>query len=381
VKKKAEYHKKGKDSIIVRTLNGSYTFDNQRYKCKDTDESVSFLGLHSPELGQERGFQSKGLMEFLAYYVNLMSYNEVEKLCVRMVQQPVYTAKQIRNKMISLAPIAKKHLAKQYDGLQLCFNFIDTEIDLYDAKQDEIHYFDDGVGVKRQKAVRKDPNYKKESKTVQTDILVIEKPDKSYAYIAKQTSTPQAAADLDVQINCHLSLHYPQQILPFVGVTDGAKCIRERIHGSVSANACIILDWYHLRKKIKEQMSRLGLRKEEKEAYITRILKELWHGLVSDCLIYMEQAIFPTLKADKQAIFNDLLAYLDKHKAEIVDYDTRYFRFKTIGSGRGEKANDQIIAIRQKNNGAAWGDEGSAALATLKCLDLNQQWNDFWAAA
>jgi hypothetical protein len=95
----------------------------------------------------------------------------------------------------------------------------------------------------------------------------------------------------------------------------------------------------------------------------------------------MEQAILPILNMEKRTIFEDLLSYLEKHQAEIIDYRTRYLLPKTIGSGHGEKANDQIVAMRQKHNGTAWSDNGSAALATLKCLDLNQQWQQFWAAA
>jgi hypothetical protein len=317
----------------------------------------------------------------LSYYTNLLSYREVEQLAERMVQQPVYTAKQIRNKMVSLEPIAKEYLMKSYNGLQLSFNFVDSSIDLSDAKSAEIHYFDDGVGVKRQKEIRKDAKYEKALKTVQTDIIVLQKPDKTYHYIAKTTNTPHAQADLEAQIQCHYSLHYPGQILPFVAITDGAKCIRDRIHRIFGEKASIILDWYHLRKKIRELMSRLGLQKAIKEAYISKILEELWCGNILDCLIYLEQDLLPNIKEEKRVFLEDLLLYLDKHKDEIIDYRTRYLIPKTIGSGRGEKANDQIVAIRQKNNGSAWSDDGSAALATLKCLDLNQQWANFWAAA
>jgi hypothetical protein len=366
---------------MIRTLNGVHSFKNQRYKCKITQEATIFLAQHSAKLGQERGYQSKGLMEFTAYYAIKISYAEVEKLTERLVQQPVYTARQVCNKIASLEPIAKQHLIKPYNGLQLCFNFVDSTIDTSAAIGEEIHYFDDGVGVKRQKALRKDKTYQKTSKTVQSDIIVLQKPDKTYHYIAKTTNTPNAEAEIEAQIRGHFALHYPGQILPFVAITDGATSIRNRIHRIFGKKACITLDWYHLRKKIWAQMSRLGLQKKVKEAYIAKILDELWCGNSADCLIYMEQAILPILNMEKRTIFEDLLSYLEKHQAEIIDYRTRYLLPKTIGSRRGEKANDQIVAIRQKHNGTAWSDNGSAALATLKCLDLNQQWQQFWAAA
>lgn len=267
--------------------------------------------------------------------------------------------------------------------MQLSFNFVDSAINVTAPDGVEIHYFDDGVGVKRQKEERKDETYQKPSKTVQTDIIVLQKPDNTYHYIAKtqNKNNDMLATELEAEIQCHFSLHYPGQVLPLVAITDGATCIRNRVQRIFGKKVLIILDWYHLRKKIWEQMSRVGLRKADKETYTNTILDELWCGNLADCLVYMEQALLPMITPDKRIILEDLLRYLDKHKAEIVDYRSRYLLPKTIGSGRGEKANNQIVAIRQKNNGMAWSEAGSAALATLKCLHLNQEWETFWAAA
>ena len=43
--------------------------------------------------------------------------------------------------------------------------------------------------------------------------------------------------------------------------------------------------------------------------------------------------------------------YLDKHQAEIIDYDRRKQAGKPIGSDRIEKAVDQVIGHRQKRKG------------------------------
>jgi hypothetical protein len=54
---------------------------------------------------------------------------------------------------------------------------------------------------------------------------------------------------------------------------------------------------------------------------------------------------------------------------------------KTIGSGRGEKANDQLVAHRQKKKSMSWSEKGSNALTILKSLEINQQWENYWGYA
>ncbi|MDX2242175.1 MAG: LuxR C-terminal-related transcriptional regulator [Leptolyngbyaceae cyanobacterium bins.302] len=51
--------------------------------------------------------------------------------------------------------------------------------------------------------------------------------------------------------------------------------------------------------------------------------------------------------------WQELLIYLDKHQHEMIDYDRRQKVGKPIGSGRVEKAVDQVIGHRQKHKGAS----------------------------
>jgi hypothetical protein len=46
---------------------------------------------------------------------------------------------------------------------------------------------------------------------------------------------------------------------------------------------------------------------------------------------------------------------------------------KTIGSGRVEKANDLVVAHRQKKKGMAWSKAGSSALAIIRINRINQE--------
>jgi len=66
-----------------------------------------------------------------------------------------------------------------------------------------------------------------------------------------------------------------------------------------------------------------------------------------------------------------LLGYLQKHAEEIIDYGRRQKAGKPIGSGRMEKAVDQVVGMRQKKKGMSWSASGGHALALLKIAELN----------
>ncbi len=65
------------------------------------------------------------------------------------------------------------------------------------------------------------------------------------------------------------------------------------------------------------------------------------------------------------------MLYLEKHATEIIDYERRAAVGKAIGSGRMEKAVEQVIGRRQKDQGMSWTKTGSRALALLQVAELN----------
>lgn len=62
----------------------------------------------------------------------------------------------------------------------------------------------------------------------------------------------------------------------------------------------------------------------------------------------------------------------DKHYSPALSEWIQTWSNETIGSGRGEKANDVIVAKRQKKKGRSWSKKGSRALAILKVEQLNK---------
>jgi hypothetical protein len=49
-----------------------------------------------------------------------------------------------------------------------------------------------------------------------------------------------------------------------------------------------------------------------------------------------------------------------------------------LGGAHAEKANDLMVARRQKNKGMHWSQDTSDALAALKTLMLNGGWDLYW---
>ncbi|MEY4938034.1 MAG: hypothetical protein RIS64_4393 [Bacteroidota bacterium] len=364
-KKKLGFHLNGKNKVWIRTLNGKQSFDNQRYSSLDKSVQTSFLdsycGVHCPA----QGYQSSGLLELMSEYASKLSYSDTSLLLKRFMGESIYTGSQIQHKILDLEPLISTHLQSIYNHRQLSFHFVDPHVALYDASAPEVCYLDDAIGVTKQNAKRSDPTYEKELKYVQTDVVLVQNPDHSYHYF-NANRFRSSGLDLETQIECYLSVVYQSVYgtIPFVAITDGARSIHCRIERIVGANACIILDWFHLEKKIWQLMSRLGQSKPQKERHAKELLHYLWNGYVTDALIYTEQA-FAVVTA-RQPFLEELQEYLLKHQAEIIDYDTRWrCAHKCIGSGRGEKANDQIIARHQKINGKSWSEQGSHAMATL----------------
>jgi hypothetical protein len=380
-KKNLGFYLNGKNKVFIRTLNGKQSFENQRYITGDKLLGCSFLDSYCNSRGSSNGYQSLGLLELLSEYACKLSYADTSALLDRFIGERIYTGSQIQHKILALEPQISAHLQSPYSNLQLSFNFVDPQVDLYDKNALEVCYLDDAIGVTKQKSKRSDPTYEKKSKYVQTDVVLVQNRDHSYHYFSENREI-SGGLDLETQVICHLStvFHSVYGSIPFVAITDGARSIRCRIERMVGSRACIILDWYHLEKKVWHHMSRLGQTKTQKEKHAQELLHYLWNGYTTDALIYTEQAILVPLA--RQPFLEEFQDYLLKHQTEIIDYDTRWrCTGKCIGSGRGEKANDQMIAKHQKINGKSWSEQGSHAIAALQALKLNHQWQSFWKVA
>ena len=163
--------------------------------------------------------------------------------------------------------------------------------------------------------------------------------------------------------------------LNIVAITDGAKDIRGRLLAIFGVMVVIVLDGFHLGKKVQELMSMIAPTQAEKETDLNFILARLWRGQTQEVLNYLR-----VVKTKNPEKLSELIGYLEKHQSEIIDYQRRQQAGKTIGSGRIEKGCDQVIGHRQKKKGMSWSKMGSSSLGILKVAELNDQWRELWFA-
>lgn len=250
------------------------------------------------------------------------------------------------------------------------------EVDIYSKRTREVLLFDDGIQVKEQKKIRDNkPVFKKTR--VNTDVVMLEKQDGAFLYLtAGINKVGQEIVSLEDTIRAALSTEYAGKRTPLniVAITDGAKAIRNRLLTIFGRPITVILDWYHLGKKVRELTAMFARNKQEREQHLEFIFKRLWKGQTLAVLRYLASKV----KARNEERLQELIAYLKKHKAEIINYELRQQIGKTIGSGQAENAVNEVVGERQKKKAMSWSRKGSKSLAVLKTVELNNRWISFW---
>ena len=154
--------------------------------------------------------------------------------------------------------------------------------------------------------------------------------------------------------------------------TDGAADIKNVIKDMYGWRAYrILLDWYHLKKKCQERLSMAMKGRELRNAVLKQVLIQLWLGKVDAAILYLRS--LDTSKVRNADQIEKLIDYFNKNRSHIPCYALRKKLGLRISSNRGEKANDLVVAQRQKHNGMSWSKPGSSGLANVRTLFLNQE--------
>lgn len=160
-------------------------------------------------------------------------------------------------------------------------------------------------------------------------------------------------------------------------LADGARWIRNWFAAlaALRATSTMILDWYHLRKKCADLASMICHGRTAKQALLRPLYRALWQGDVCAAIARLEDYRPAARNAER---LEELIAYLQDRQPYIPNYRQRRRERQYIGSGHVEKANDLIVAKRQKGAGMHWSLETSDALAALRTLMLNGGWDRYW---
>lgn len=162
--------------------------------------------------------------------------------------------------------------------------------------------------------------------------------------------------------------------------SDGGRDIKYAIENIFNfCPSTVVLDWFHLKKHTSELMSMAfygGKKNKDIRAEISRtVFKLLWVGNVEGAQAYLdslEKNMGKAIIKDKEW-FDELVDYLSRKEYAIACYAVRKKLGLNLSSNSVEKANDLIVASRQKHKGMSWSRSGSWGLAVLTTMYLNHE--------
>lgn len=126
----------------------------------------------------------------------------------------------------------------------------------------------------------------------------------------------------------------------------------------------LLLDWFHLVKKFKGDLSIACKGREIRNRHLKQLLTLLWFGLVDRAKVYL-------------AAIDRLIGYLERNRKWIPCYAMRSKLKLTNSSNRVERYNNLVTAKRQKYHRMSWSENGSYALTALSAVTINSatgQW-------
>lgn len=110
-------------------------------------------------------------------------------------------------------------------------------------------------------------------------------------------------------------------------------------------------------------------KKEEKDKIKQGLAATLWTGRMDKVTKFLNNIKKANIKNDR--MLDGLRGYLDRKSPYLTCYALRHQLGLRTSSNRVEKANDIVVATRQKHNGMSWSKDGSGALAIITAAKAN----------
>jgi hypothetical protein len=259
VKKGASCAVMGRGASRSRPCTGPFAFVVQRFQCPSSGETT-YLEL-TAQLCE--GAMSARLAEFSAYYSNRMSYDEVAGLLERVTGQPWLSDQTIQHPVVTKAVEVSRQWQSEGQATTTVppLPAVRPQVDWYDPQSEEVLLLTDAIQVKQQKASRghgaDKPTGERETKRVHTDVWLVEQPTGGFTYLtAGVDAMGQEVVSGTARVRWQLQQDYAarSEPLPVIAITDGARTIRRQLAELFGQPVPVILDWYHLDKKVGELM-------------------------------------------------------------------------------------------------------------------------------
>lgn len=265
------------------------------------------------------------------------------------------------------ADVFKGTISKYNEGKNSCDQIknqklvTDTEIDPDDC----VYVSVDEVGVHHQKDARKGGGVKN-GKNVENTVIHVQCREGEYTL----TDT-----SMDKAFTLLMAFLFGNHLLEdrhLYFFSDGATNIKAKVEAYFKGLCpySLMLDWYHLEKRMTELLS-MALKgsKDIRHGIRYTLDQKLWAGNFDDAKAYLNGLGQDYVKSRKN--LDEAVKYLERKKPYAACYALRSELGYRNSSNPAEKANDIVVASRQKHNGMSWSYIGSGALASITALSRN----------
>ena len=135
--------------------------------------------------------------------------------------------------------------------------------------------------------------------------------------------------------------------------SDGATNIRTTIASYFGEQATLHLDWYHLELHVYQYLSMaIKGKKDQRDKIRNDINCRLWAGNIDEAIDYIKE-LDSSLKKNTYR-HQELIDYLNRKKPYVTCNALRKLAGIRNSSSLAEKANDIVVAQREKHQGMSW---------------------------
>jgi hypothetical protein len=158
-------------------------------------------------------------------------------------------------------------------------------------------------------------------------------------------------------------------------VADGAPWIALQSREVFGESARVLVDFYHVSEYLAAAAP--SCRPQSPKGWLHTQQKRLKRGAAALVLEALEPFSEAASVAEPDAPVRSALRYL-QNRLDCLDYPAALAGELPIGSGLIESGHKHLLQARLKQAGSAWLPQHADAIAQLRVLRANHQWDHFW---